>query len=125
MVTAEDSINQRMLRALRQHTTRPALYENGEVYDYDWLHSAVASTVMRLRQLGIEKGDRVAYQLRNTREAVVLMLATMMRGAIPVPILPSYREKELHHILHLTEPKVIALQPSLRPTAFVYHGSEY
>ncbi|MFI8417084.1 AMP-binding protein [Serratia sp. NPDC078593] len=114
MVTAEDSINQRMLRALRQHTTRPALYENGEFYDYYWLHSAVASTVMRLRQLGIEKGDRVAYQLRNTREAVVLMLATMMRGAIPVPILPSYREKELHHILHLTEPKVIALQRCTR-----------
>ncbi|AYO38122.1 MULTISPECIES: AMP-binding protein [Serratia] len=110
MVSVEDSINQRLLRSLQQNTQRPALFENGDVYHYGWLKNAVASAAMRMQQLGVEKGDRVAYQLRNTREAVIILLATLMRGAIPVPILPSYREKELRHILHLTAPKVFALQ---------------
>lgn len=114
MDSFEDSINQRLLHALQQNTQRPALFENERVYSYGWLKDAVASAAMRMRQLGVEKGDRVAYQLRNTRETVVILLATLMRGAIPVPILPSYREKELRHILHLTAPKIFALQRSSR-----------
>lgn len=114
MVSVGDSINQRLLKALQQHGQRPALFELGEVYSYDWLNGAVASAALKLRQLGVQKGDRIAYQLRNTREAVVVMLSALMLGAIPVPILPSYREKELRHILHLTAPKVFALQRGSR-----------
>lgn len=114
MVSVEDSINQRLLLALQQHGQRPALFEHGEVYTYDWLNGAVASAALKLCQLGVVKGDRIAYQLRNTREAVVIMLSSLMLGAIPVPILPSYREKELRHILHLTAPKVFALQRGSR-----------
>ncbi|EKQ2080647.1 AMP-binding protein [Salmonella enterica] len=114
MIRFENSINQRLLHAFRQYKDRPALFESGEVYSFSWLIDSIASVAMRLRQRGVEKGDRIACQLRNTREAVVIMLAALMIGAIPIPILPTYREKELRHILRMTKPKVLALQRGSR-----------
>ncbi|WJV54748.1 AMP-binding protein [Prodigiosinella aquatilis] len=108
------SLNQHLFKVLSQKTQRPALFDRDSVITYAQLADKVASCSYRLQQLGIVKSDRVALQLRNTHEAVVLMLATLMLGAIPVPILPSYREKELRHILRMTSPKVIALQRSSR-----------
>jgi len=114
MTNVVNSINQRLFHALKTNEMRPALYEKDDVYSYRWLSDAVASVVSRMQQLGVVKGDRVAFQLGNSREAVVLLLGTLMLGAIPVPILPSYREKELRHILQLTCPKVFALQRGTR-----------
>lgn len=110
MVNFSGSLNQRLLAALRENTRRPALFEDDSVITHGELADRVASCSYRLQQLGITKSDRVAMQLRNTHQAVVLMLSTLMIGAIPVPVLPSYREKELRHILQMTTPKVVALQ---------------
>ncbi|MFZ4831856.1 AMP-binding protein [Rouxiella sp. Mn2063] len=114
MTNIVNSINQRLLQALKVNAARPAIYENDVIYSYRWLSDAVASTASRMEQLSVTKGDRVAFQLRNSREAVVLLLSTLMIGAIPVPILPSYRQKELRHILQLTRPKMFALQRGTR-----------
>ncbi len=114
MVNFSGSLNQRLLAALRANTHRPALFEDGGIITHGELADRVASCSFRLQQRGVKKADRVAMQLGNTHQAVVLMLATLMIGAIPVPVLPSYREKELRHILQITRPKVVALQRSTR-----------
>ncbi|EKT53045.1 AMP-binding protein [Providencia burhodogranariea] len=114
MVKFSSSLNQRLLDALQKNMHRPALFEEDSVISYGQLADRVASCSHRLQQLGVKKSDCVAMQLRNTHQAVVLMLSTLMIGAIPVPILSSYREKELRYILQTTTPKVIALQRSTR-----------
>ncbi|WP_455820678.1 AMP-binding protein [Pseudomonas cerasi] len=114
MVKFSGSLNQRLLDALRNNASRPALFDEGNVITHGELAHRVASCSHRMQQLGVTKSDRVAIQLRNTHHAVILMLSTLMIGAIPVPILPSYREKELRHILQTTAPKVVALQRSTR-----------
>lgn len=108
------SLNQRLFNVLSQRTLHPAVYERGSVINYAELADRVASCSYRLRQRGVIKADRIALQLRNTPEAIVLMLATLMIGAVPVPILPAYREKELRHILQMTSPKVVALPRETR-----------
>lgn len=114
MVKSGGSLNQNLLAALHENRQRRALFEQDMIITHGELADRVASCSYRLQQRGVQKGDRVAMQLRNTHQAVILMLATLMIGAIPVPVLPSYREKELRHILQMTTPKVLAVQRSTR-----------
>lgn len=102
------SLNQRLASALQTGEAATALIAADEVISYVQLQSQVAATAARLRTAGIVKGDRVALQLPNCAAAVVLMLAAVMEGAVPVPMLPAYRERELRHILKMTTPRVIA-----------------
>ncbi|AOJ83169.1 siderophore biosynthesis protein [Burkholderia savannae] len=103
------SLNRRLASALQTGGETPALIADGRVISHRELTSHVAITAERLNAHGIGKGDRVALQLPNSADAAVLMLATLMAGAIPVPILPAYRERELRHILKTTRPRAIAL----------------
>lgn len=102
-------LNRQIAASLRHHADTPALVSQGEVITYRQLNNRVFSTVTRLQAAQIQKGDRVAYQLPNAAEAIVLMLASTMLGAIPVPVLHAYRERELEHILNKTRPAVVAV----------------
>ncbi|AJY39560.1 AMP-binding protein [Burkholderia humptydooensis] len=102
-------LNQRLAAALQTGEDAPALVAAGTVISYRQLMVQVAATAARLRTAETGKGDRVAFQLPNCADAVVLMLAALMTGAVPVPMLPAYRERELRHVLKATRPRVIAL----------------
>jgi 2,3-dihydroxybenzoate-AMP ligase len=53
----------------------------------------------RLRRLGLGDGARVVVQLPNGPEFVILVLALIHAGGIPVMALPAYRSHELRHVL--------------------------
>jgi acyl-CoA synthetase len=65
----------------------------GEVRGLSW------RTAASLRRLGVGHGDRVAVQLPNWYEFVVVYLALARIGAVLVPAMPIYRRHELHHML--------------------------
>ena len=52
-----------------------------------------------LRRLGVDRGDRVAVQLPNWTEFVVVMAAIGAAGGIIVPIMPIYRDDEVGFVL--------------------------
>jgi cyclohexanecarboxylate-CoA ligase/acyl-CoA synthetase len=54
---------------------------------------------LRLRELGVQSGDRVAVQLPNWAEFVVSYLAIARIGAVMVPIMMVYRHTEVAHVL--------------------------
>jgi cyclohexanecarboxylate-CoA ligase/acyl-CoA synthetase len=60
----------------------------------------------KLRQMGVEPGDRVLAQLPNWNEFVVIYLAAIRAGAVLVPIMPIYRHDEVGYILGRSEAKV-------------------
>jgi acyl-CoA synthetase (AMP-forming)/AMP-acid ligase II len=55
---------------------------------------------------GIEPGARVAWQLPTCVEALVLVAAVARIGAVQIPILPIYRERELRFMLAQSQPSV-------------------
>lgn len=55
--------------------------------------------VALLRELGVQPGDAVAFQLPNWREAVVSFAALAMGGYVVVPIVHIYGRKEVAFIL--------------------------
>ena len=68
----------------------------------------------RLLDLGMAKGDRIVVQLGNGWEFVVLILACLRVGIVPVTALPAHRRTELAYLARHAEATAIAVPDRLR-----------
>ena len=71
-----------------------------------------------LAGLGIGPGDSVSSQLPNWSEALVLFLATMRLGAVANPLMPTYRRRELNHVLNQMKSKILVIPGLFRQTDY-------
>lgn len=60
----------------------------------------------KLRELGVESGDRVQVQLPSWNEFVVVYLALARIGAVLVPTMPIYRWDEVTYAINHAEAKI-------------------
>jgi 2,3-dihydroxybenzoate-AMP ligase len=65
-------------------------------------------------ELGLERGDRIVVQLPNCWQFVVLTLACLRAGIVPVMALPAHREHELRYLVDHSEARAIAVPDQLR-----------
>jgi salicylate---CoA ligase len=72
----------------------------------------VAAT--RLHDLGLRSGERVVVQLPNTWQFVVLTLACLRLGVVPVMALTGHREHELTHLADLAGAVAVVVPGQLR-----------
>jgi len=91
--------HQLLLHHARREPARVALHVEDRAVAGGELASLAGRLASGLSSLGVERGDRVALYLPNGLEAVVAFLAGSMVGAVIMPINPSYRERELRHLL--------------------------
>lgn len=63
-----------------------------------------------LQELGVGEGTRVAWQLPTCVDAVVLSLALCRLGAVQIPIISLYREREVSHLLEATSAELFFIQ---------------
>ncbi|HZI96761.1 MAG TPA: AMP-binding protein [Actinomycetales bacterium] len=68
----------------------------------------------RLLGQGLTRGDRIVVQLGSTWEFVVLTLAVLRAGIVPVMALPAHRLNELSYLVAHSEAAGIAVPDSLR-----------
>jgi 2,3-dihydroxybenzoate-AMP ligase len=68
----------------------------------------------RLLALGMTRGDRIVVQLGNGFEFVVLTLACLRVGIVPVMALPAHRRTELAYLARHAEATAIAVPDRLR-----------
>lgn len=67
-----------------------------------------------LGNAGVQRGDRVVMQLPNSAELVVGILAAWLLGAVPVPVVPLFREHELKTVVARAKPTAIICTEDLR-----------
>lgn len=72
------------------------------------------SAAVRLFDLGLAPGDRMVVQLGNGWEFVVLTLACLRAGIVPVMALPAHRRMELAYLAKHAEAAAIAVPDRLR-----------
>jgi 2,3-dihydroxybenzoate-AMP ligase len=68
----------------------------------------------RLLDLGLAPGDRILVQLQNGWEFVVLLLACLRAGIVPVMALPAHRRAELSYLAVHAEASAIAVPGRVR-----------
>jgi acetoacetyl-CoA synthetase len=91
---------------------RPALLFQSERHplrEVSWaeLSAQVASVAAGLREMGVEKGDRVVAYLPNIPEAVVAFLASASLGAIYSSCSPDFGTQSVVERFRQIEPKVL------------------
>ena len=99
----------------RQMKKSPALYYEGKTIDWRQLNENVNKTANGLKNLGIQKGDRVAIMLPNVPEFVYAFSALQKIGAVAVPFNTMYKGHEITHILKDSGAKAIVCQNSSVP----------
>jgi salicylate---CoA ligase len=81
---------------------------------YAELAGRAESAAARLLELGMRPGDRIIVQLANGWEFVVLTLACLHAGIVPVMALPAHRRTELSYLAVHAEATAIAVTGRIR-----------
>jgi malonyl-CoA/methylmalonyl-CoA synthetase len=88
--------------------SRPVfIHADGSSLSYGALEESAARTAALLIAEGVEPGDRVALLVEKSAESVILYLATLMTGAIFVPINPAYTAAEVSYFVKNAEPRLL------------------
>ena len=89
--------------------TAVALVDGALRLTYAELLARVDGTALRLHGLGLRADDRFVVQLPNGWEFVVLILACLRLGVIPVLTLPAHRRHEMTFIARHSQARAIAV----------------
>jgi acetoacetyl-CoA synthetase len=96
----------------RKKDTEPAILHASELRELDrlsWgeLRAQVAAVAAGLRELGVERGDRVVAYMPNIPEAIVAFLATASLGAVWSSCSPDFGSASVIDRFAQIEPKVL------------------
>ena len=82
---------------------------------YGEFEQTVGRFAASLQQLGVGKGDHVAFLLGNTPHFLISLYATMRIGATAIPINPTYTQAEISYILKNGDVKAVVALDLLMP----------
>jgi cyclohexanecarboxylate-CoA ligase len=102
------------IKAVNEYPNKTAVIDPYKQMTYHELGEMVIDLMNGLEALGIKQKDTIAYQLPNWVEGHALHNSLRIMGAITVPIIPIYREKEVKFILQQTKAKAIVIPESFR-----------
>jgi cyclohexanecarboxylate-CoA ligase len=116
--------------AVRRHPGRPALvcwHADGsatETVSYAELAQHVDRLAAALVALGVQPGDVVTIQLPNSWQLVALALACSRAGAVPGPVVPIMRRREVEFMIALTGSPVYVARAAWRGFSFAEMSAE-
>ena len=110
---------------LRYQDDQPAIYFKGEgqpvqSLTYQELFNEVEKLAHSLRELGVQKGDRIAGFIPNIPEAIIAMLAAASIGAIWSSSSPDFGIKGVLDRFSQIEPKII-----FAANGYFYNGKKF
>jgi 2,3-dihydroxybenzoate-AMP ligase len=91
-----------------------ALVDGDRRLTYRELAERADAAAVRLTGIGLRPDDRIVLQLPNTFEFVVLTLACLRVGILPVMALPGHRRHEIAYLAEHAEAVAIAVPDMLR-----------
>ncbi|WP_075220584.1 malonate--CoA ligase [Acuticoccus yangtzensis] len=90
-------------------------------YTYGDVRDVSGRFAVRLMELGVKPGDRVAVQVPKSIEALMLYLAVVRAGAIFLPLNTAYTAAEVAYFVGDAEPALVVCDPkdeaAIRPIA--------
>lgn len=98
-----------------QQPNKTAYHFMGSDTSYAEFDQSIARFASALRELGVEKGDHVAFLLGNTPHFLISLYATMRLGATAIPINPIYTPDEISYILQNSDAKAVIALDMLLP----------
>ncbi len=88
---------------------------NGKPIRYNEFYEQIKEVQLFMQEEGIGKGDKVAILSENSPNWGITYFAITTLGAVAVPILPDFRDNEVHHILRHSGSKAIFISQKQFP----------
>lgn len=95
---------------------RPAVTTEERTLSYGELRTQSEAVAAGLAELGLRKGDRVAFLLSNIPEVAIAYFACARLGAIVVPMNTRLQTRELAHILRDCDASAVVAEPIFWPS---------
>ncbi len=112
------TIYQALERWIKETPHKEAIVDEKVRLTYNQFAVAVRRLSIALYHLKIKKEDRVIVQLPNCSEFLICFFALSRIGAIPVPVIPQFRQKDIGYLLNLTGASTIIIPD-------VYHSFDH
>jgi long-chain acyl-CoA synthetase len=99
-------------------TTQPekiAYHFMGQDTSYAEFDMSVSKFASALQDLGIKKGDHIAFLLGNTPHFLISLYATMRIGVTAIPVNPIYTQDEISYIIQNSDAKAVIALDQLLP----------
>lgn len=94
---------------------KKAYHYQGKDTSYVEFDQLVGTLAFSLQQVGIKKGDHVAFLLGNTPDFLISLYACMRIGATAVPINPIFTFDEIRYIFNNGDIKSVIAHDTLLP----------
>ncbi|CAB1058103.1 Acetyl-coenzyme A synthetase (EC [Olavius sp. associated proteobacterium Delta 1] len=101
------TVGQILERGAAQVPDKIAVVDGAERKTYSELNSMASSLAVRLTEIGLQKGDRVAIYMPNSLEFMVAFYAMQKLGVIVAWVNPIYRITEARFILKNSEARAV------------------
>ena len=95
----------------RDKPNHVAIHFDGETLTFDETYAWALRIAAYLKDEGVEQGDRVAMVAVNSLDYAILLLGTMLIGAIGSPISFRSSARDLRRSLNLLEPRIVFADP--------------
>ena len=103
-------------RSAAKFAAKPCVsWVDGKPIRYNEFYEQVKEVQLFLQEEGIGKGDKVAILSENSPNWGIAYFAITTLGAVVVPILPDFRDNEVHHILRHSGSKAIFISQKQFP----------
>lgn len=105
------NIGEMLSRNARQHPEKEALVYENLRYNYQELNEVVNGLANALAGLGVQKGEKVAFLMKNSDRFVIAYMATMKLGAVAVPINFRLAAVEVEYIVNNSDSVAFIFDP--------------
>jgi cyclohexanecarboxylate-CoA ligase len=109
-----ETLPQRFEATCRANAERTAIIDGDRALTFGDVATLAERLAGHFTRLGVRPGDVVSWQLPNWWEAVIVHHATLRAGAIPNPLNPIFRARELSFVLAEARPSVLVVPRSFR-----------
>lgn len=103
-------------RSAVRYAAKPCVsWVDGKPIRYNEFYEQIKEVQLFMQEEGIGKGDKVAILSENSPNWGITYFAITTLGAVAVPILPDFRDNEVHHILRHSGSKAIFISQKQFP----------
>jgi len=96
----KENFTRYILQSIAENREKKALTDyEGETFTYGDVELYISRMHKFFRAFGLQEGDKVALVGKNSSRWGIVYLAVVTYGAVIVPVLPDFREDDLHEII--------------------------
>ena len=112
-VFTQETMRSALYESFARHAARVAIATDQRSWTYAELDAESDLIAAALSGLGLERGDRVLFQIGNVPEVFLALYGCWKAGLVPVCTLASHREHEITAIARLTDARAHLVQGDL------------